>query len=157
MEKLKKSIKQTKRKIKKLSPKDPNRKPGGITKEVHISDELAEVIGLPKGSMTNRPTVNKRLKVVFEERNLTSPNKNREILIEKDPQLKQLLGPPIHLFNRKQPEAGYGYNWTNLQTYLKPHFLKDTPPIVEETPSPPIEVQKTKKVVKKAKTVSKTK
>lgn len=117
-----KDIKEAQKTKKRKIPSDPEN-PKGITKPVLISDKLANFLGVPSGSKMSRPEVTKRTSAYLTEKGLKHPE-NRSIF-DIDANLKAVIGEPIHLLSRKNPELGHGYCNSNLQTYLSPHFLKE--------------------------------
>ena len=118
-----KDIKDANKNNKRKVPSDPLN-PKGITKPVLISEKLATFLGVPHGTKMSRPEVTKKTSAYLNERNLKHPE-NRTIF-DIDAPLKEVLGEPIHLLSKKNPELGYGYCNSNLQTYLSAHFIKET-------------------------------
>jgi chromatin remodeling complex protein RSC6 len=61
----------------------------------------------------------------LQDHDLSDPENGS--VFKADKKLKKLLGAPVHLLKKKNPELGKGYGYANLQTYLAPHFHKDSP------------------------------
>jgi upstream activation factor subunit UAF30 len=86
----------------------------GITSPVEITDELGVFLELPKGSKIARCQVTKKIAEYIKKNELQNPEDKRQIL--PDEKLKTLLNPP----------KGFKLTYFNIQTLLKPHFIKKT-------------------------------
>lgn len=119
IDELKESLKKTKKQKRvQLDPENPT----GITRPVPISDTLASFLGLEKGIKISRPEVTRKISNYLIENNLKNPE-NKSIF-QADAAIENLLGVPRFLIDKKKPELGNGFSNTNLQTYLKDHFIK---------------------------------
>lgn len=102
----------------------------GFVKPTLVSDALASFLGEPVGSMIARPQVTKKISEYVKANNcfcpMDSEDKVNKTIIIPDAKLAKLLGPPVFLYSKKKPELGKGYNYFNLQSYLKEqnHFIK---------------------------------
>lgn len=102
----------------------------GFVKPTLVSDALATFLGEPVGSMIARPQVTKKISEYVKANDCFGPMDSEEkvnkTIIIPDEKLAKLLGPPIFLYSKKKPELGKGYNYFNLQSYLKEqnHFIK---------------------------------
>lgn len=142
---LKVSIKETTKmeKKKQRKNKDPNRQkrqPTGFARPVHVSDELADFIGIERGGLICRADVVKKIDNFANENNLKRPENKRQINLEPDSAepLRTLLGLS------KDSELDY----FNLQTYLKPHYPKKE--VVEKVETGNEAGNETKTTVKEA-------
>lgn len=108
----------------------------GFNKLQRVSPELASFLGLADGEGISRGQVTSRISKYVKENNLKSPDNGRVILL--DDKLKSIL---------KDVPDGVEIKITNLQTYIKPHYLGplDAPVAEPPTPAP----TPTKKVVKR--------
>lgn len=112
----------------------------GFNKLQRVSPELAAFLGLADGEGISRGQVTSRISKYVKENNLKSPDNGRVIIL--DDKLRSIL---------KNVPEGVEIKITNLQTYIKDHYLGSMDD--EATPSapPPTPVKKTVKrpVVKK--------
>ena len=101
-----------------------------------MSPELAAFIGLTDGEGISRGQVTSRISKYVKENNLKDPNNGRVIIL--DEKLKSIL---------KDVPEGVDIKITNLQTYIKSHYLglMDEEPVDTEPSTPP----PAKKVVKR--------
>jgi chromatin remodeling complex protein RSC6 len=90
----------------------PERKPSGFVKPTPISDELAEFIGMPVGSLMSRTEVSRKINRYIKENGLQDQENDRKI--NPDEKLRNLLniGMDVEL------------TYFNLQKYMKHHFIK---------------------------------
>ena len=95
-----------------------NRNPSGFAKSSPISDELADFLGLPKGSELARTEATRRINAYIKANNLQNPDAKTIIL--PDAKLKALLAPP----------EGAVVKYFNLQSFLKRHFGTASTPVV---------------------------
>lgn len=98
----------------------------GFQKEVGISDELADFLGVAHGTTMRRPEVTRLVNRYANANNLKDPN-NGSIYLP-DEKLAKLFGPAT-LPIRKQKEGetetpALGYSILNFQSYMKRHFIK---------------------------------
>lgn len=128
----KSELKFSKKSKKNRGPVDPLKKSHGMLKPTAISDKLADFFGLPRGSKLARPQAAKLISTYIKENELygekadsTGVMKINKTVIIPDAKLRSLLGEPVFLYSKKEPELGNGYNYFNLQSYLKQqkHFL----------------------------------
>jgi len=118
-----KEVRENNKRNKQKKPrKNGNTERHGFVREVEISDELAQFLKLPKGSLMARPQVTKAISLYVKEHNLA--NQENKTIFKADKDLKKLLGEPRYLINKKKPELGNGYSYFNLQTHLIDHFIK---------------------------------
>lgn len=124
-----KANKSNKRRKSKVEGGEPRAR-HGFVKPTLVSDALASFLGEPVGSMIARPQVTKKISEYVKENNCFGPMDSEEkvnkTIIIPDAKLAKLLGPPVFLYSKKKPELGKGYNYFNLQSYLKEqnHFIK---------------------------------
>lgn len=83
----------------------------GFNRPQRVSDALMKFLGLGAGEGISRGEVTKRINAYVSEKNLKDPENKRVILL--DDKLKSILDVP----------ADKNLGFTNLQTYLKPHYL----------------------------------
>jgi chromatin remodeling complex protein RSC6 len=128
----KNELKYSKKSKKSKGPVDPLKKSHGMLKPALISDKLADFFGLPRGSELARPQATKLISSYVKEHELYGQKADSEgvmklnkTVIIPDAKLRSLLGEPLFLYSKKQPQLGNGYNYFNLQSYLKQqkHFL----------------------------------
>ena len=108
-----KEVKALQKRTRKRKNRDGKAKsPSGFTQPTKITDELAGFLGLDKGSEIPRTEVTKKINVYIKEHNLQWEKNKRHI--KPDKKLGSLLN------------VGKGEELTyfNLQTYLKPHYIK---------------------------------
>jgi upstream activation factor subunit UAF30 len=91
------------------------RAPSGFVKPALVSDQLAEFLSRPKGSMVARTEVTREINTYIREQNLQDPKNRRHIL--PDTKLKKLLA--------LKPTDELTY--FNLQRFISHHFQKQTP------------------------------
>ena len=104
----------------------------GFNKLQKVSPALAEFLGLADGEGISRGQVTSRISKYVKDNNLKDPNNGRIIIL--DDKLKSIL---------KDVPDGVDIKITNLQTYIKSHYLGvmgEEPPV--EAPAP------AKKIVK---------
>ena len=108
----------------------------GFNKLQRVSPELAAFLGLADGEGISRGQVTSRISKYVKENNLKDPNNGRIIIL--DEKLKSIL---------KDVPEGVDIKITNLQTYIKSHYLglTDVEPVVTEPSTPP----PAKKIVKR--------
>lgn len=94
-----------------------NRNPSGFAKSSPISDELADFLGMPKGSELARTEATRRINAYIKANNLQNPDAKTIIL--PDAKLKALLAPP----------EGAVVKYFNLQSFLKRHFGTASTPV----------------------------
>ena len=112
----------------------------GFNRPQKVSEELHSFLDLAKDELISRSQVTKRLNEYVKKNNLKHPDNGRIIVM--DDTLKKLLNPPEDV----------ELQFKNLQTYLAPHYIKDTPTPVAAAESPksaPVKKPTVKKVVKK--------
>jgi chromatin remodeling complex protein RSC6 len=117
----------------------------GFNRLQRVSPQLGSFLGLSQGEGVSRGEVTKRINAYVKENNLNHPDNKRIFLL--DAKLKTILSVP----------DGVDLQFTNLQTYLKPHYLG---PLDEEAAAVAAEPPKTpvvKKIVKKPVVVKKEK
>jgi chromatin remodeling complex protein RSC6 len=94
----------------------------GFNALVKISDELADFLNLPHGSEIRPPQVSSLISKYAIENNLKN-EANKSIYICDNKMLK-LLGPSRFPIKKSDPSLGMGVSIFNLNSYLKPHFIK---------------------------------
>lgn len=97
-------------------------KNSGFMKEAPITDEMADFLGVDRGSKMSRVACTKRLHAYITEHNLQNPENRREI--QPDKKLAKLLH-----YNKKSKEAG-GHGplfYYVMQKLIQQHFIKETP------------------------------
>lgn len=95
----------------------------GILEESKITPELAAFLNVDKDTSIRRPQVTKAIGNYVRENNLANPDNKR--IFKTDDNLKKILGEPRFLIEKKNPALGEGFSYFNLQSYLKPHFVKN--------------------------------
>jgi upstream activation factor subunit UAF30 len=98
---------------KKNDKKNEKRKPNGFAKPAVISDELANFLGVEKGSELARTEVTSKIISYVKEHNLQNPERKKEIV--PDAKLSALL----------KPSTTDVITFFNLQTFLKTHFASN--------------------------------
>jgi|LauGreDrversion4_2_1035121.scaffolds.fasta_scaffold13853_5 chromatin remodeling complex protein RSC6 len=93
------------------------RAPSGFVKPALVSDQLAEFLSRPKGSMVARTEVTREINTYIREHNLQDPKNRRHIL--PDAKLKKLLA--------LKPTDELTY--FNLQRFISHHFQKQAPAV----------------------------
>lgn len=106
----------------------------GFIKPTLISNDLADFLGIEKGSLVTRPQVTKQIAEYIKTNECyrkpsAEGEKVNKTIIVPDKKLKKILGEPKFQLSKKNPELGLGYNYLNLQSYLKEknHFIKTEP------------------------------
>jgi len=92
--------------------KSTTRAPSGFVKPALVSDQLAEFLSRPKGSLVARTEVTREINSYIREHNLQDPKNRRHIL--PDAKLKKLLA--------LKPTDELTY--FNLQRFISHHFQK---------------------------------
>ena len=87
----------------------------GFNKPVPISRELAKFAGWKPDELKSRVDVTKYICNYIKTKNLQNPDNRRQIMVDKDSNLKKLL----KYDNAKEPLYYY-----SIQTCLKPHYVK---------------------------------
>jgi len=95
-----------------------NRAPSGFVKPTLISDQLAEFLTKPKGSLIARTEVTREINAYIRANKLQDPANGRKI--NPDAKLKKLL--------TLKPTDELTY--FNLQKFMSQHFQKSTPAVV---------------------------
>ena len=95
--------------------KSTTRAPSGFVKPALVSDQLAEFLSRPKGSLVARTEVTREINSYIREHNLQDPKNRRHIL--PDAKLKKLLA--------LKPTDELTY--FNLQRFISHHFQKAVP------------------------------
>ena len=103
---------QIRSKTKNDDPNRPKRPPSGFAKPSKLSPELCAFLGRDNGTELARTEVTKEITKYIREKNLQDPTYKRRILC--DTKLGNLL----------QTKEGDEVTYFNLQTYLKPHYIK---------------------------------
>jgi upstream activation factor subunit UAF30 len=106
---------------KKNDKKNEKRKPNGFAKPAVISDELANFLGVEKGSELARTEVTSKIIAYVKEHNLQNPERKKEIV--PDAKLSALL----------KPSTTDVITFFNLQTFLKTHFASNKTVIQSES------------------------
>lgn len=106
----------------------------GFNKLQKVSPELAAFLGLAEGEGISRGQVTSRISKYVKENNLKDPNNGRVIIL--DDKLKSIL---------KDVPEGVDIKITNLQTYIKSHYLG----LMDEPEPEPVAPPPAKKVVKR--------
>ena len=88
----------------------------GITRPVHVSDEMCKFLGEPVGTLLARTAVTKRITTYIREHNLQNPENRKQIFPDKG--LQAMLVP------LRKEDRPNGYTFFNLQRYLKHHYQK---------------------------------
>jgi chromatin remodeling complex protein RSC6 len=116
-----KEVKENKNKKKRVKKSDKPHTPHGFTKPVPISADLAEFLGLEKDALIARPQVTSAISKYVKAHNLADPSNGSIFKVDKV--LGKLLGKPRFIV-KKKAELGNIFAYTNLQSYLAPHFFK---------------------------------
>jgi chromatin remodeling complex protein RSC6 len=96
-----------------------NRAPSGFVKPTRISDELAKFLGKSAGVEMARTSVSKEINAYIREKGLQDPANGRKI--NPDASLTKLL-------NLQTTDE---LTYFNLQRYMKHHFIKEVPVVVD--------------------------
>ncbi len=105
----------------KRKQRNATRAPSGFVKPTLISDQLAEFLTKPKGTMIARTDVTREINAYIRANKLQDPTNGRKI--NPDAKLKKLL------VLKPTDELTY----FNLQRYMSQHFQKSTPAAVTVT------------------------
>jgi len=92
-----------------------NRQPSGFVKPTRISDELAQFLGKASGTEMARTEVSREINKYIKAHGLQLQSNRR--IITPDTKLSALL---------KLKSGDDQLTYFNLQTYMKPHFIKAT-------------------------------
>lgn len=106
-----------KKKVRKTrDPSRPKKSATGFALPVTISKELSTFLEIPEGTLISRTEVLRKIDGYVKKHDLQLPTDRRKINLELQGgiELRKLLGVPS-----EQP-----LSYFNLQTYLKPHFMK---------------------------------
>jgi chromatin remodeling complex protein RSC6 len=103
----------------KKSKRSGNRQPSGFVRPTLISEELALFLGKEIGTEMARTSVSKEINQYIRENQLQDKANGRQI--NADVKLTKLL----------KLESGDVLTYFNLQRYMKHHFVKVTPPVVD--------------------------
>ena len=95
------------------TPSGFDRRPSGFVTPTRISDELAQFLKVPAGTLLARTEVSKLINGYIMVNNLQDANNGR--LINADAKLRKLL-------NAKPTDE---ITYFNLQKFMKPHFARD--------------------------------
>jgi chromatin remodeling complex protein RSC6 len=106
--------------------KSATRAPSGFVKPTLISDQLAEFLTKPKGSLIARTEVTREINAYIRSNKLQDPDNGRKI--NPDAKLKKLL--------TLKPTDELTY--FNLQRYMSQHFQKTEKPVVAAAAATPI-------------------
>lgn len=93
-----------------------DRKPSGFTKPTLISDELAKFLGKEAGTEMSRTSAAKEVIAYIKSNKLTDEKNGR--IIHPDAALSALL----------KVTSADNLHYFNLQTFMKPHFIKTVAP-----------------------------
>lgn len=99
-----------------------NRKPSGFVRPTLISDELALFLNVPSGTEMARTDVSKEINQYIRTNSLQDKANGRQI--NADEKLTVLLNV----------QPGDVLTYFNLQKYMKHHFIKVVPPVVDDLP-----------------------
>ena len=83
----------------------------GFNRPQRVSEALSKFLGLGDGEGISRGEVTKRINAYVSANNLKNPDNKRVIIL--DDKLRTILDVP----------ADKDLGFTNLQTYLKPHYI----------------------------------
>jgi|APGre2960657404_1045060.scaffolds.fasta_scaffold01315_10 chromatin remodeling complex protein RSC6 len=97
----------------------------GFVKKVKISIALADFLEVPYDTLISRPQVTSAISKYVKAHNLANPEKKS--IFKTDENLKKILGEPRYPIDKKKPDLGEGFSYFNLQSYMKDHFVKETP------------------------------
>jgi chromatin remodeling complex protein RSC6 len=98
----------------------------GFNRKLKVSEELRVFLDLPEGELISRSNVTRKLNEYIKEQGLKHPENGRIIVM--DEKLSKLLNPP----------EGVQLTFLNMQKYISPHYIKDSPPAkTEEAPASP--------------------
>ena len=100
----------------------------GFNKLQRVSSELAAFLGLPEGEGISRGQVTSRIATYVKENNLKSPDNGRVIIL--DDKLRAIL---------KDVPDGVDIKITNLQTYIKSHYLGSMDEASTPAPAPAVD------------------
>lgn len=96
----------------------------GFLKQTAVSPELSKFLGLEEGATISRPEVTKFISAYVKTNGLAQ--EDNKTIFKLDKPLEKLLGKARFPISKKNPEAGNGYTYFNLQSYLKDkgHFVE---------------------------------
>jgi len=118
-----KELKAVQKATNKRKNKNSNRAPSGFVKPTLISDQLAEFLNRPKGSLIARTEVTREINTYIRANSLQDPANGRKI--NPDSKLKKLL------LLKPTDELTY----FNLQKYMSQHFQKKVVAVVAAVPT----------------------
>jgi chromatin remodeling complex protein RSC6 len=101
----------------KRKAKNSTRAPSGFVKPTLISDQLADFLGKPHGSLLARTDVTREINAYIRANKLQDATNGRKIL--PDPKLKKLLSI----------KADEELTYFNLQKFMSQHFKKSVPAV----------------------------
>ena len=90
-------------------------KNNGFNRALGVTDALRKFLSLGADERISRAEVTRRINAYITENGLKHPENGRVIVL--DDKLRKLLSPP----------AGTEVTFLNIQRYLSPHYVKDTP------------------------------
>ena len=93
---------------------------------VAISPALAKFLEVEPDTKLRRPDVTSLISKYADKHGLKKAT-DKTIFLPDD-KMKKLFGPAIHFLRKGSEVKGYGM--FNLQTYLKPHYVKAEPEAV---------------------------
>mgnify|MGYP000470937000 CR=1 FL=1 len=111
-------LKAAKKSSSRKSKRAGNRQPSGFIRPTLISDELAIFLNKPEGTEMARTSVSKEINQYIRTNSLQDKTNGRKII--PDASLAKLL----------RLSVDDDLTYFNLQRYMKPHFVKVTPPLV---------------------------
>ena len=117
----KKAYAKIKKQAAKADLKRSTARKSGLTKPIHISEELATFLGLPKDVEIARTDVTRKLSAYFKEHNLHNPENRRMLL--PNAALAKLLNIDVN-------DKSVNLSFFNLQSFLKHHFVSKNNPVV---------------------------
>jgi chromatin remodeling complex protein RSC6 len=104
----------------------------GFVRQCQISHELADFLGVSRETTLSRPEVTKLISKYVNENKLWGSKANKEgentinkTILKPDRKLLKILGEASIPYSKKNLDAGNGYSYFNLHSYLKRqnHFL----------------------------------
>tara|TARA_Y100001938_G_scaffold147219_1_gene227930 strand:+ start:5255 stop:5848 length:594 start_codon:yes stop_codon:yes gene_type:complete len=103
-------------------------KNNALNRPYKIGNELADFLGFEHGCEHSRSNITKLVTKYIRDKGLKDPENGKVILVKNDAALQALLKVPDDVV----------LTYQNIQTYLSPHYVKETKPSEELVPEPEV-------------------